>query len=96
MRRGVFLWEVVYDLHLKRIARWAKRRKRLVFFTLEISKIPKLKVWAMENLNPGLFVTALEQRPGINLIRFNCVKDCKIPALKFLEWALKHHYFQCI
>jgi hypothetical protein len=85
MRRGIFLCEVVYDLHLKRISRWAKRRKRLVSFTLEIPKIPNLKVWAMENLNPGLCMTAMEQLPIINLIRFNCVKDCNIPSLKILE-----------
>jgi hypothetical protein len=96
MRRGVFLCEVVYDLHLKRIARWAKRRKRLVFSALEIPNIPNLKVWAMEDQNPGFCLMAMGQRPGINLIRFNRLKNCNSLSLKFLDKAPKHHYFQCI
>jgi hypothetical protein len=36
-----------------------KRRKRLDNFTLEIPKIPNLKVWAMENPNSGLNLTTM-------------------------------------
>jgi hypothetical protein len=35
---------------------------------LEIPTIPNLKVWAMENMNAGLNLTAMGNAPGKNLI----------------------------